>query len=79
MVVNDVAAVNIDAQLIQKYADPRRSHTCCLHTFGVNRYERSGTIEIAELANGCAKSLVREPLDLACRGNGMAWQLVNPS
>jgi len=34
VVVNDVAAVNIDAQLIQKY-------------------ERSGTIEIAELANGC--------------------------
>lgn len=34
VVVNDVAAVNIDAQLIQ-------------------RYERSGTIEIAELANGC--------------------------
>ncbi|CAK9074040.1 unnamed protein product [Durusdinium trenchii] len=34
VVVNDVAAVNIDAQLIQKY-------------------EQNGTIEIAELANGC--------------------------
>lgn len=34
VVVNDVAAVNIDAQLIQKY-------------------ERGGAIEIAELSNGC--------------------------
>jgi len=34
VVVNDVAAVNIDAQLIQ-------------------RYERGGAIEIAELSNGC--------------------------